>query len=201
MSATDRDQLRKQVDSHLSAGEWVEARGALERLWNGHASAALAGYVGMRFDRLREHLPFHPCRVAILRSFTVEPIVPMLRAAAWVNRVEVTAKVGEFNAYAQEALDPESWLYGFDADAIVLAVQTQDVAPELWDGFADRSAAEIRATVERVLQDYRTWLRTLRSRTQAYVLVHSLEAPARPSRGILDAQSGDSQAEAVAEIN
>ena len=35
---------------------------------------------------------------------------------------------------------------------------------------------------------------TLRSRTQAYIIVHSLELPARPSRGILDAQSFESQA-------
>ncbi len=197
----NRDQLRQEIDSRLAGGEWVEARGALERLWRAHAPAALAGFVGMRFERLREHLPFHRCRVAILRSFTVEPIVPLLRAAAWVNRIDLTAKAGEFNAYAQEVLDPASWVYQCEADAIVLAIQTQDIAPALWDGFSDHSAEEIRAVVERVLEDYRTWIRTLRSRTAAHIVVHSLEVPAQPSRGVLDAQSADSQAEAVRSIN
>ncbi len=201
MSASDRDQLRQEIEGHLAESAWVDARAALERLWSGHASAALAGYVGMRFERLRERLPFHRCRVAILRSFTVEPIVPLLRAAAWVNRIELTAKVGEFNAYAQEVLDPEGWVYQFDADAIILAIQTQDIAPALWDAFSDHSAAEIRAIIDRVLNDYRTWIQTLRSRTPAYIVVHSLETPARCSRGILDAQALDSQAEAIASIN
>src|SRR4051794_38246567 len=102
MNATDRDQLRQEIDSHLGGSEWVDARGALERLWGGHASAALAGFLSMRFERLRDRLPFHGCCVAILRSFTVEPIVPLLRAAAWVNRIDLTVKVGDFNAYAQE---------------------------------------------------------------------------------------------------
>jgi FkbH-like protein len=201
MVPTDRDQIRHQIDAHLAAAEWVEARGALERLWDSYASAGLAGYVAMRFDRMREQLPFYRCRVAILRSFTVEPVVPLLRACAWVNRIELTAKVGEFNAYAQEVLDPESWVYRDDADAIILAIQTQDIAPALWDAYADAGPDEIRATVDRVLEDYRAWIRTLRSRTPAYILVHSLELPVRPSRGILDAQSFEGQAQAIRSIN
>jgi FkbH-like protein len=198
---TDRDQLRQQADSAIAAGDWVEARATLERLWSAHASAALAGFVAGRFEKLRGQLPFHPCRVAILRSFTLEPVVPLLRACAWVNRIDLSAKVGEFNAYAQEILDPAGWLYEYNADAIFLAIQTQDIAPELWDGYAETSPEEIRAAVDRVLADYRQWIETLRSRTPAYLFVHTLELPARPSRGILDAQAAYSQADAIRDIN
>lgn len=198
---TDRDQLRQHADAALAAGEWVEARSTLERLWNEHASAGLAGFVAGRFQKLREALPFHSCRVAVLRSFTLEPVMPLLRACAWVNRIDLDARVGEFNAYAQEVLHPDSWVYQYQADAIILAVQTQDIAPVLWDGYAEAAAGEGRATIDRVLSGYRAWISTLRSRTSAYIFVHSLETPGRPSRGILDAQTNDSQAEAIAEIN
>jgi FkbH-like protein len=198
---TDRDQLRAQADAAIAAGEWVEARAALERLWSAHAAAGLAGFVSGRFEKLRGNLPFHACRVAILRSFTLEPVLPLLRACAWVNRIDVTAKVGEFNAYAQEVLDPASWVYEYRPDAIFLAIQTQDIAPQLWDCYADTPPEAIRETVERALADYRVWLGTLRSRSQAYVFVHTLEVPARSSRGILDAQAVDSQADAIREIN
>jgi FkbH-like protein len=198
---TDRDQIRQHADAAIAAGDWVEARATLERLWSAHASAGLAGFVAGRFEKLRGQLPFHPCRVAILRSFTLEPVIPLLRACAWVNRIDLSAKVGEFNAYAQEILDPAGWIYEHNADAIFLAVQTQDIAPELWDGYAETSPEDIRAAVDRVLADYRQWIETLRSRTPAYLFVHSLEVPARPSRGILDAQASDSQAEAIRDIN
>jgi FkbH-like protein len=198
---TDRDQLRQQADAAIAAGDWVEARATLEQLWSAHASAGLAGFVSARFERLRPHLGFHACRVAILRSFTLEPLIPLLRACAWVNRIDIAAKIGEFNAYTQEILDPAGWLYDYQADAIFLAIQTQDIAPELWDSFADAAPEEIRGAVERVLADYRQWVETLRSRTTAYVFLHTLEVPARPSRGILDAQAAGGQAEAIREIN
>jgi FkbH-like protein len=191
----DRDQLRQEIDGHLAEGRWHEARAALEGLWHGHASAALAGYVSGCFERLRPHLPFHVCRLAVLRSFTVEPVLPLLRASAWVQRIDVAVKAGEFNAYAQELLDAGSWVYAAAHDAVFLAVQTQDVAPELWDGYADV------ATVERVLHEFRTWVRAFRSRSQAYLVIHNLETPARPARGILDVQSAQGQAEAIREIN
>lgn len=198
---TDRDQLRQHVDAAIQAGDWVEARASLERLWTAHASPALAGFLCGRFEKLRDRLPFHPCRVAILRSFTVEPVVPILRACAWVHRIDLAARVGEFNAYAQEILDAGSWLYLYRPDAVILAIQTQDIAPELWDSYAEISAADARAAVDRVLADYRAWIDTLRSRTAATVFVHTLELPARPARGILDVQSAESQAEAIRAIN
>jgi FkbH-like protein len=201
VKVTDRDQLRQEVDASLAAAEWAAAQAALERLWAGHASPALAGYVNSRFERLRGRLPFHHCRVAILRSFTVEPILPLLRACGWASRIDIEARAGEFNAYAQESLDPAAWVHSYDPDAIFLAIQTQDVAPELWDGYADRGESEIRDAVDRVLEDYRAWLRALRSRTHGAVFVHSLEPPARPGRGILDAQSCAGQAEAIHTIN
>jgi FkbH-like protein len=198
---SDRDQIRQEIDGHLAEGRWVEARAALERLWHGHASAALAGYVSGCFERLRPQLAFPSCGLAVLRSFTVEPVLPLLRASAWAQRLDVTVKAGEFNAYAQELLDPGSWVYTMGQDAVVLAVQTQDIAPELWDGFADVSEAVVRETVERVLHEFRTWIRVFRSRSQAYLVIHNLETPARPSRGILDAQKSGGQAEAIREIN
>jgi FkbH-like protein len=197
----DRDQLRQEIDGHLSDARWTEARAALESLWHLHGSAALAGYVCGCCERLRTHLPFQRCRLAVLRSFTVEPVVPLLRAAAWVNRVDLSVRVGEFNAYAQELLDPAGWVYTEEQDAVLLAVQTQDVAPALWDGFAGAPAADIRATVDRVLEEFRHWVQIFRSRSQAYLVIHNLETPARPRRGILDAQSASSQAEVIREIN
>ena len=78
---------------------------------------------------------------------------------------------------------------------------TQEAAPALWEGFADRTAAEMRGVVERVLEDFRAWMGAFRSRSQAYLVVHTLEIPAFPARGILDAQSGCGQADCIGEIN
>ena len=201
MNALDRDHLRQQVDLDLEAGRFADARAGLDRLWAENASAALAGYVSNRYERLRGYGGFRPCRAAVLRSFTLEPVLPLARAAAWTHGLDLTLQAGGFNAYAQELLDPESWVYGFAADAVFLALETQDVAPALWDGFTDHTAGEIRDVADRVLQDFRAWFRAFRSRSSAYLIVHTLEIPAQPSRGILDGQGSGGQAEAIGEIN
>src|SRR5579883_170720 len=198
-SMSDREQLRQEIDQHLEAGRWNRAQAGLERLWAEHAGPALAGYVAAACERLRGPLRFHPLRVAVLRSFTVEPVLPLLRATAAVHRLDLTVKAGEFNAYAQELLDPQSWLYAWAPDAVILAAETQSLAPALWEGCG--GASEIRSTVDRVLQEYCEWLRVFRSRSHAYVLLHTLEQPAQPARGILDCQEPGGQAEAIREIN
>jgi hypothetical protein len=62
-------------------------------------------------------------RLAFLRSYTVEPCIPLLRAQALLYGVDLTVKVGEFNSYAQEVIDPSSWLYEFSPKVVVLAVR------------------------------------------------------------------------------
>jgi len=58
--------------------------------------------------------------------------VPLLTALARLHGVELEVKIGEFNSYAQDLIDPSSWLYAFEPDIVILAVQTRDIAPHLW---------------------------------------------------------------------
>ena len=131
-------------------------------------------------------------RWAILRSFTVEPVMPILKAGAYASGVGLEICLGEFNAYAQEILDPGSALYRFQPDVVVLAVLTRDVAPGLWRG---ESAADD------VLNRFDGWIGTFRRHSNAALIVHSLELPAVPSAGILDAQREDNATESVHRIN
>ena len=139
--------------------------------------------------------------MAVLRSFTVEPLVPLLRAAGFANGLDLTVWTGDFNAYAQEILDSESRLYGFAPDAILLAVQTRDLAPELWDGFASLSEAERAAVAERAATELDGLLAAIRERSAAHVIVHGLEQPPQASLGALDAQAAEGQRESIRRIN
>src|ERR1035438_7167271 len=93
-----------------------------------------ARMVASRYDRIAGRLGLLRQRWAILRSFTVEPLVPVFKAGAYAAGIALETHLGGFNAYAQEILDPGSALYRFQPDAAILAVQTRDVAPGLWQG-------------------------------------------------------------------
>jgi FkbH-like protein len=196
----DPAELRKRADEALEAGDALAAETALRELWAlapGHASAA---FVVPRFERLREALPLQGSKVAILRSFTVEPVVPLLRATAFAHRLDLEVRLGEFNAYAQELLDPESKVYAFAPDAVLLAVQARDLVPRLWEDFADLDGDAVTAAVDDASALLRSLAGAFRG-AQGTLVLHTLEAPGVPSRGLLDSQAARSQAEAIRQIN
>jgi len=149
---------------------------------------------------MKGHLPLVQTRIAFLRSMTVEPLVPILRSAALVEGIDATVHVGQFNSYAQEILDPASALYAFDPSIVVLAIQTRDIAPEIWDGYADLTEADAQSAVDRVLRDFGAWVRTFRERSNASLVIHNLEKPAG-SLGVLETQRKAGQLAAIDQIN
>jgi len=186
--------LRREIEVLLETGQSARAAGRLAVLWHRGAGPALAGFVVSSFEKMRDKLELRPYRCAILRSFTVEPVVPILKACAFVAGIDLTVHVGQFNGYAQELLDEGGALYAARPDAVILAVQTRDIAPELAQG----AAADVAG---RVTEDFAGWIQSFRARTNANLIVHSLEAPILPSEGIYNSQLPDSQVEAIQRVN
>ena len=186
------EEFRGGVDRAIAAGDASGAARMLASAWELAPGSALAGFVASRYDRIAGPLGLLKQRWAILRSFTVEPVVPILKAGAYAGGIALETHLGEFNAYAQEILDPASALYRFQPDAVVLAVQTRDVAPALWRG---------EPAADDVLSRFGDWIGSFRKYSKAALIVHSLDVPALPCAGILDAQREDNAAEAVQRVN
>ncbi|MGE0821934.1 MAG: HAD-IIIC family phosphatase [Candidatus Binatia bacterium] len=192
---------RSEIDSFLREGRWVPAQNALRELWLAQPTSATASYVLSCYERLRSHIFLRPYRVTMLRSFTIEPAIPLLRAGSLVNGLDLTVCLGDFNAYAQELLDASSQCYTSAPDVTVLAVQTRDVTPDLWERYADLSSAEVAAEVARVTENFCAWIEVFRSRSPASLVIHTLQVPPFPSWGILDWQHDEGQVSAIRQIN
>jgi FkbH-like protein len=201
MSDSKLIDLRKEVDDFIAAGSANLAALRLAELWRRESGTGTAAFLVSRFEKLRDQLSLLPYRLVILRSFTVEPAIPLLRAAAFVNGIDLAVQLGDFNAYAQAILDKDSSLYKFNPDSVILAVRTADLAPDLWQEYADLDLDGIREAVKRVSTSFQQWIRGFRQRSQAALIVHNLEQPARPSAGVLDAQFDLGQSAAIQQIN
>ena len=175
--------LRQQIGACLTNGDAAAAARLLQEMWRSQGGAASAGYVVSCYERIREELALRRCRWAVVRSFTVEPLVPVFKAGAYAAGVALEVHLGEFNAWAQEMLDGESALYRFQPDIVVLAVQSRDLPS---DRGLDRLADCIAA---------------FRRRSNAALIVHNLEQPAIPAAGLLDAQDPEGETEAVRRTN
>jgi FkbH-like protein len=193
--------LRGQIDAWLELGQWEKASAMLADLWHQQPVMANAAYIVARSERMSSELSMTPYRLALLRSFTVEPVVPLLRAAAFASGINLSVQVGDFNAYAQEILNPHSNLYLFKPDAVILAIQTRDLLPDLWYRFTESSSEEIERLIDRIRKDLSDWVKTFRCYSNAHLIIHGLEMPLRPSAGILDAQAELSQVEALRRVN
>jgi FkbH-like protein len=177
MMTEDLRRLREEVDRLLEENSYAAAARKLSDAWRLDSSPAGAGFAVSRSERLRGQIPMLPYRLAILRSFTVEPAVPLLRASAFSIGVDLTVQLGDFNAYAQELLDAGSSLYRFEPQAVILAAQSYE--PDA----------------------LRTWLRVFRERSNAHLILHTVEAPAVVRRGVLDAQTEGGEWDTVQRLN
>jgi FkbH-like protein len=194
--------LRHEIEELLRAEQWMKAAVCLTTLWEREASPALAAFVAAAYEgdqrqpnKLRGRVELKPHRCAILRSFTIEPIVPIWKACALTSGIDLTIHLGEFNAYVQELLDGDSPLYAFYPETVILAVQTRDIAPELWKTSV---GADV---VERVSNQFAGLVRAFRARTHANLMIHSLEMPPAAAQGVYESQVEENQAWAVERIN
>lgn len=203
MAPADQDATadpRAGIDAAVDAGAVGEALELARAYWQAGANPSNARFLISRMarlwgDRVIDH------RVAILRSLTVEPLVPLVEAEAALWGRRLVPWIGEFNAYGQEILDPGSGLYAHQPDTVILAVQTRDVAPELWSRFGDLPDDAVAETVAAVAARLADLVGVLRGRTSANILVHGLAPPPVPGEGLLGARRPVSQAEAIAAVN
>ena len=193
--------LRAEVDALIVQSAFDLASRRLAELWRRDPASGTASFVTSRLEQLRDKVALAKFKLAILRSFTVEPIVPLLRAEAFAYGIDLEVHVGDFNTYVQDMLDSQSSLYRFKPNAVVLAVRTDQAAPELWRDFADLTPEAAREAAERVVHGYEQWIGAFRKQSQAALIVQSLERPSSPNLGVLDGQSETGQSGLIRQIN
>ena len=192
---------RDHIEQSLRDGDRYSAEVMMRRLFRESPNLSTAHFILRRLERLDQDRPRPEFRLAFLRSFTLEPVMPLLEAASALEGIRLSVWLSGFNSYSQEILDPVSQLYRFDPEAVVLAVQTRDLVPDLWNGFSELSEPAVDAAIQEAEAALSSLIRTFRARHRAHLIVHNLESPAFTGCGILDAQVKVGQVEAIRRIN
>lgn len=191
---------RTAIHLSLKEGNLYAAKSGMTRLLEESPNAATAQFITRCF-RDFESGTLRKFRLAILRSFTLEPVIPILKAAALLNGIDLEVYLSNFNSYSQDILDSDSALYKFDPEAVILAIQTRDLVPDLWYRFSELSKAAVIEKVDEACAGFDGLIRQFRRRHGAYLLVHNLELPTWPNQGILDSQGNSGQYHAIKQIN
>ena len=193
--------LKRAIDAALEAGKGPAAHALLVEYWHEQAGPAAAAYVLAAYGAVPAPVDRIALKIAVLRSFTVEPAFPVVRAAALTHHLGLEIIVGDHNTYAQDILTPDGLPYEADIDAVILAVNARDIAPDLWGRFTSLSEAAVADTINSTVEAFESLFAAFRERSDKALVVHNLEQPPETADGILDAQNANGQQSALRRIN
>lgn len=140
-------------------------------------------------------------KVAVLRNFTFEPLLPVIKGEIAKIGFYPEIYLGEYDTIAQDALNVKSALYRFQPDIIILAQWLEGCAPDLMTRFLTLPSSRRDDEVERILNTTREFVAALRQNSRAPVLVNNFHLPSSVTLGILDSQSEDYQANTILKLN
>lgn len=133
-------------------------------------------------------LQFPPLKVALLRNFTIEPLLPVLEVEILLAGFSPEIWVNDFDATASDVLGGNANLEAFSPDFIMLLNWLETLSPILSSQFLSRPRDGIDEEVIRVRQWYRDIETRLRNRFSAPIIVNNFPLPSEVTLGILDAQ-------------
>jgi FkbH-like protein len=140
-------------------------------------------------------------RVAILRNFTLDPMVPVIKGEIALAGFCPAIYLGDYDTIARDVLDPHSALYAFQPDLVIVAQWMEALAPALVTSFLSLSSQQVKAEIERVLTTVGEFVAALRRHTDAPILINNFPLLSYPTLGILDAQSESYQTHTILKLN
>jgi FkbH-like protein len=119
----------------------------------------------------------------VVRSVTVEPILPALAVEAALAGYVLDVQLGGYGSYADELLNPQSGLGRAKPDLVAVVLDLEDVAGRLPDTCADGLGKDVEAETEACADRLGQMLRGFRAMNSARLLVQGFVVPDRSSLG------------------
>jgi FkbH-like protein len=154
-----------------------------------------------KLAQLGAHPNLLPIRVAVLSTFTFEPVLPYLRVEGARRGVGVHALALPYGQLEQQVLEPGSDLFHFSPDVVIIAARIEDCARQLVDGFVALTAESIEHAVDAYIERVASLVRAIRERRPVHVVIWNQAPLARLAAGIADTSLDASQQGMVAELN
>jgi FkbH-like protein len=119
----------------------------------------------------------------LIRSVTVEPILPSLTVAAALSGYVLDIKVGGYGSYFDEMLSPQSSVSRFTPDLVLVILDLEDIAGTLPDLCASGNGAGVDDAIEESSSRIAQMLTSLRAGTSARILLQGCVVPDTTSLG------------------
>ncbi len=140
-------------------------------------------------------------RLAILRNFTVEPLVPVLEGEFLLEGFVPEIYVNNFDNINQDILNDNSDLYNFSPEIVIIIQWLEILAPELFQNYSMLDSERTNEIIERVICNIDNLINTYKSKSKAPLLINNFPITSFPTMSALDAQSSNSLTNIILKIN
>jgi FkbH-like protein len=205
-SDTERQELRRSIKTAAVAHDAAAVLQHSRQLLASSNKPADVMFCASTFNGIAEDLKSQMrarhLKTHIVRSVTVEPIVPYITTEAVLSNYVLDLHVGGYGSYVDELLNPQSALAACNPDLVCILLDLEDIGgrlPDLCaDGIGEGVDAEIDESVTRVAQ----LLKSFRSGSSARILFQGFVVPDETSLGdVGEANLPHSLSNAVRQLN
>ncbi len=204
-SELDRKEIRRAL-SEAIRGEDAHAvlRHAQELLRSGKAADTMfcaSAFRNMN-DSLVKQAACRPLKTFVVRSVTVEPILPFLTVESVLAGYVLDIELGGYGAYMDEMLTPQSSLDRSQAELVLVVLDLEEVSGRLPDLCASGLGTEVEAEIAESIARVGQMLRSYRDRNTGRLLVQGCVVPEHTSLGpVGDGNLKHGLVNAVKELN
>jgi FkbH-like protein len=169
---------------------WLDEKPTIAR----HVSAV------RRLEQARDARPdrFADAKLLFVRNFTIEPIEPLLKIAAYRADLHVDVAYSGYDPAPGPELEG---LLDTGPDAVVIALRLEELAPVLTDRSKAPDAVDRAAMAEDVIDRVLGLARLVRKGCDGSIFVQNFASPAMPAAGLADTQSTAGELNLVRHMN
>jgi len=192
---------KKDIEFLVKQNKPLQACIKLGEFINFHSTLDNFMYAEKIYKQISKDLKLHKFKIAILRSITIEPMLPFIKVKCFENKIKPELYLGDYNIIDQEILNKNSSLYNFKPDVVIIFSRLEEICPRLVNSYLELSSEEVEMEVKNVLDKIENLVLTFRNYSNAKVILHNFELPEFPIFGIIDTQHERSQKRVFEKIN
>lgn len=207
LSEPQRLESRQRISDAVAADEASTVLAEVRRLIEGSSkrsadtsfSASALGRIG---ETLVSKTGLRRLKTYVVRSVTLEPLVPALKVEAALQGFVLDLKLGDYGSYLNDPIDEAGPLAQFSPDLVLVVLELEDVAGDLAELIAAGNGSAAFERIDAATELLGQLLRGLRRFSKARVVLQGFVIPDRsPAGDVGDANFAWSLPRAVAELN
>ena len=197
-----RQSLKTAVDDHNTALALTTIRDLVHAeskpadvLLCARAATALAPALALQPE-------IRPVRTFIVRSVTVEPLLPYLQTSALLSGMLLETTLGGFGSYVEDLLSSQGALARSNPDLVLVLLDLEDVAGQLPELCGNGVGGAVDQELANAVQHLTHLLQGMRAHSKARLLLQGFVVPHASSLGqVADANLPNSLPQAVQRLN